>query len=968
MGVLTGCTPRDEVLQGDLQDAIFAADFGELIAGTAHEVYRHPETFFRNTHPAAQLQTIVKAVFGRLANPAESGALLRLSTGFGGGKTHTLMTLWHLANHIGNLSLGTELLSAAGRPAEVTVVAIDASKAGGSTTFAVHDDATTHSFAGEIFYQLGGPRGLAALGAADRPEDSPADRQIDQVLPDGPLLFLIDELVIYQAKLSKQGRGNLLGFVGLLLKKVANRPRTALVITDPGSQQVYAAESEELRQAITEAAADQEDLLGRTTSNFDPIGAEGPQVIARRLFTSIDSGEAQRTANTYHSLYTRVVEEHPNSLPPETAHSEYTERIVRCYPFHPRLFVTAQDRLGALQDFQKSRGVLRLFARIIRDVWEAQQDVELITAGEVNWSSARMQGELLHRIKRDNFAAAVSADIRGHAAELDAGPLGIHRRVASALLLESLPLTAHSGLDVAELTLATLRPDEAGPEPSEALGRLTGACWHTYPIGDGRSWQFRYEPNVNKQIEERMEQVPREDAQSAVLAEVQGYFAGSAFRLVNWPEGPRQVADSAQFQVALCETEETARRVCAYVDDAESPRRFKNAILGVTASPAGLSQAITHAQRLLSAEAIQKETQLGDAYKLTRDQLGRLLPDFRHHFRLQCRRAFDRVITATAAYSMEERYQVADELSAAKARDGQQRLRSFLDDKALVYQDGDALDVQLFLDTIMQGATPLAEQPDVTTAKAVHERFLSAPGLRLVLGHGVVRQSLLAAVRAGGVVVRLADGRAFDAEGCVEGTHGQRRRARGEPLPPIPLDATVQVARAEHASARLWLHVDPAPGPDPDPPPPPPPPPLVIDGPVTTNRLDEAADYAQKRPLLHLRLTAKTPGTAENLLNLAQPLGADRLTIGVTLDGEFKDGGTVGFAVDGVSVSHPAQPLQMVRTLHRAMVEGASFEASVELHFGETGRRGMADALRRLEEDTSETITVEATCGPEGGA
>jgi predicted AAA+ superfamily ATPase len=80
MGVLIGCTPRKEVLTGELDDAIFAADFGELIAGKAPRVYGDAATFFQNTHPAAQLCKVIEVVFGRLANPEERGATIRLST------------------------------------------------------------------------------------------------------------------------------------------------------------------------------------------------------------------------------------------------------------------------------------------------------------------------------------------------------------------------------------------------------------------------------------------------------------------------------------------------------------------------------------------------------------------------------------------------------------------------------------------------------------------------------------------------------------------------------------------------------------------------------------------------------------------------------------------------------------------------------------------------------------------------
>jgi predicted AAA+ superfamily ATPase len=131
MGVLTGCKPRKEVLKGDLDDAIFAADFGDLISGKAPKVYGDAKTFFQNTHPAKQLCKVIEVVFERLADPKEAGATVRLSTGFGGGKTHTLMALWHLAQNIENLGMGTELLPAAGRPKSVTVAALDLSRTAG---------------------------------------------------------------------------------------------------------------------------------------------------------------------------------------------------------------------------------------------------------------------------------------------------------------------------------------------------------------------------------------------------------------------------------------------------------------------------------------------------------------------------------------------------------------------------------------------------------------------------------------------------------------------------------------------------------------------------------------------------------------------------------------------------------------------------------------------------------------------
>ncbi len=216
MGVFSACKPRSEVLQGDLDDAIFAADFGNLISGgKCPEVYREPKTFFENTHPAAQLRKVAEVVFQRLADAKQPGSMIRLSTGFGGGKTHTLMALWHLANHIADHSLGTELLPAAGRPKQVKTIAIDASKAG-LPDFSIHGKHKVHSLWGEVFYQLGDELALKELGKTDDPEKSPNEAQIEKALPKGPVLFLLDELVIYMAKLSDRGQGNLLGFLNSL--------------------------------------------------------------------------------------------------------------------------------------------------------------------------------------------------------------------------------------------------------------------------------------------------------------------------------------------------------------------------------------------------------------------------------------------------------------------------------------------------------------------------------------------------------------------------------------------------------------------------------------------------------------------------------------------------------------------------------------------------------------------------------
>jgi predicted AAA+ superfamily ATPase len=407
-GVLSSCKPRKEVLEGELNDAMFAAEFRYLINGTAQPVYKDPKLFFQNTEPTDNLKDICHFIFRSLNDKKEGGQLIRLSTGYGGGKSHTLMALWHLAHKVSDPKFKNELLPASNYPKRVKVIAIDAADAG-IPIFTTHDKIKIHSLQGEIFWQLGGSAGLKNLGPADNHESCPDERLLSENLGTGPLLILLDELVIYMASLSTTGQGNFLNFIGKLISAVKMRPETVLVITDPGSQHAYANVTQILSGKIGSAALSLDDIFGRKMSDYDPIGKSAAKVIARRLFEKIDRGAAKTAAEQYHNLYARIMEQNSKLLPENVVSEDIKKNIEECYPFHPRLIETAKERLGPLPEFQRSRGVLRLFARIVRDIWDQKVDLDLITAGDINWGSDRIRSDLLQRLRREQFAAAVDA-------------------------------------------------------------------------------------------------------------------------------------------------------------------------------------------------------------------------------------------------------------------------------------------------------------------------------------------------------------------------------------------------------------------------------------------------------------------------------------------------------------------------------------------------------------------------------
>ena len=497
-----------------------------------------------------------------------------------------------------------------------------------------------------------------------------------------------------------------------------------------------------------------------------------------------------------------------------------------------------------------------------------------------------------------------------------------------------------------------------------------GVCWHTYPTASGRGCQFRYEPNVLKQVEERMVNTPVEDARSRVLAEAQGYFQGMTFRLAPWPTSAKQVPNSADLQLALCEDEKIAKTVVAFEDDsapaAPMPRGFQNAIVAVAPTPSALNEAIVRSRRLLAAEAIQREHKTGDAGKLVREQLKRILPELGKQFQIQTRRTFDLVVLPGGIVKhMDETDQVPDDKMLEKPQ-GQRLLREYLEKHNMIYQAGQAPDVDLFTRDILPGATPLADKPGVFTAKAVHERFLSAPNLRLIPDGSVVRQTLLKALGAARIVIRLTDGRAYDAKGHVQGPDGRRRRVP-DTLTSVTLDDSVWVTRADSEHAAAWTKEDAAlPSGKKTPeggeagggsgggtPPPQP-------GRVTPSTWEKVLEYAEARPLLELHLVAHSPADAAALMGIAQPLGAEQLALSISTGGGLRDGGTMNFAANDVKPNHPAKPLTVAQTVYNSLADGGSFEADLRLTFGAAGRTGMKDFLQQARDAAPADVSVRA--------
>lgn len=235
-------------------------------------------------------------------------------------------------------------------------------------------------------------------------------------------------------------------------------------------------------------------------------------------------------------------------------------------------------------------------------------------------------------------------------------------------------------------------------------------------------------------------------------------------------------------------------------------RTYRNAILAVAPDTNGLEKAIERIRRLMAAEAIESEQTNSEGGKLAREQLKKQIPELRKATRLEAARAFNRLLLADGAVlTIDERFITPPDTPPMQLPSGQDAVKAFVEDRKLIYGDTDSLFPDRLLELVFGGAVPLADEPEARSASALHRRFLSAQGLRLVPNATVVRASILRAVADGKLAVRQEDGTAFDAKGAVYTTNGHRRRDEGRKLTTLPMDEAIRVAESGSAAAQGWL-------------------------------------------------------------------------------------------------------------------------------------------------------------------
>ena len=531
--------PHADVISGDMRAAEFAADLYHVTQGEGSPEYLHPVEFFRRTYLTDGLRDLLVATTRRITGDRNASPVWSLQTNFGGGKTHSMLALWHLLSgtplttypdELQRLLSGTEPLPQVRRAALV-----GNHIAAGRGSYKA-DGTHVRTLWGELAWQLGLSAGGDAearaayeiVQAADETRSNPADALGMLIRRYAPCLILVDEWVAYARQL--YDRDDLAGgtfdtqftFAQTLTEAVKAVPGALLVVSIPASSASPLAEEKDRGTADIEvgglngarALERLQQVIHRIADQWRPATAvESFAIVRQRLFQkpSVDAQvDIAAVARTFVEFYAR----NRADFPAEAAEISYEERIRQAYPIHPELFDRLYQDWSTLERFQRTRGVLRLTSAVIHALWKANDPAPLILPGGIPLEADNVVAEITQYLE-DNFKPVIDTDIDGPTStptRIDNsrpvyGQRRIARRIARSIFFGSAATlkAAHKGAEQPLIWLGMAVPGDTVGNYGAALAMLAEQA--TYLYSEGTRYWFSVSASVTRLARERAERL-----------------------------------------------------------------------------------------------------------------------------------------------------------------------------------------------------------------------------------------------------------------------------------------------------------------------------------------------------------------------------------------------------------------------------------------------------------------------------
>ncbi len=548
--------PHDDVATGNFAASEFAADLFKVAFGGEQDTgYSDPATFFQRTYLTEGLSQFISRAVRRLSGDDNAPPVINLQTNFGGGKTHSMLSLWHVA---AGLPVGVfpqetqELLTASGYAGQkvnrVAIVGNHFSPSGVTKA----DGTRVNTMWGELAWQLGGPEGFTIVAKSDAARTHPGDAVRDLLAKYAPAVILIDEWVAYARSLI--GRDDLAGgtfddqftFAQTLTEAAKGTSGVLLAISIPASStgddvdKIVAGNAEEVGGANgLEALKRLQNVVRRVADQWRAASpTEAYHIVKQRLFQQPDAAALAAigaTARAYMDMYRKYTDDFPR----ESRDPAYEDRIKRTYPIHPELFDRLYEEWSSLERFQRTRGVLRLMSTVIHALWAGDDASPLIMPGSIPLATSSVNAELTQYLQ-DSWKAVIDADVDGLNSEpvrIDKdrpvfGQRSLTKRLARTVFFGAAPTigSAHKGLETQRVFLGTAVPGDVPGNFHAALTALADRATYFYS-GSGKYW-YDLQANITRTAKDQADRLHKEDVWAEIVRRLQnqarptGDFAG----------------------------------------------------------------------------------------------------------------------------------------------------------------------------------------------------------------------------------------------------------------------------------------------------------------------------------------------------------------------------------------------------------------------------------------------------------
>jgi hypothetical protein len=511
--------PHKDVLEGTFKQSEFAADITQVANGTATPEYQDAEKFFSRTFITEGMRLLLVSVAQRLAGLG-GDPVIQLQTAFGGGKTHTMLAVLHLASRkvsTDKLAGIPPLLDQAGITelphANIAVldgIAMSVSQGKQYGTIC------TNTLWGEMAWQLLGEEGYNLVAASDRDGTAPGKDVLAKLLTkSAPCVVLIDELQKFFSDLTPGKQLNAgtyeanLKFVQALTEAFKTVPNAILLASLPESETEV---GDSFGQKTLVAL---EKHFGRVESVWKPVATEEAfEIVRRRLFES--PGERAQIEGISRQFwdYYRL---NARNFPLETQSNEYFERMCSSYPIHPEIFDRLYEDWSTLDKFQRTRGVLQYMAVIIHRLWNDNNQDALIMPGSIPLDDSLVRNKSIHYLPQ-GWEPVLEREVDGYRSEphrIDGdetrfGSVQAAHRVMRAVFLGSAPSTSDQvvkGIQLERVLLGTVQPGQTVGVFEDVLKRLRDKLHYLYSDQD-RFW-LDTKPNLRREMESRQQNIDK---------------------------------------------------------------------------------------------------------------------------------------------------------------------------------------------------------------------------------------------------------------------------------------------------------------------------------------------------------------------------------------------------------------------------------------------------------------------------